>query len=210
MKMKRFAAIWVSFLLLGANLLAQPVWKLDKEYSSIRFQVENIIVLPQAKEGQEDLTMGVTRGKFRDFSISFQQGAPDFSNSKVEVEIQTNSVDTDNGPRDAHLRSDAFFDAEKYPVITFKSRSFKKTGKETYRIVGDLTIHGITHPIELEGRTNGMVIDNSGRKRLSFKATGRLNRRDYGLTWSSLIENGAFRISSYVQLNIQSNFIAEK
>ncbi len=207
--MKRFAAVWVSFLFLGTTLFAQPVWKLDKEYSSVRFQVENIIVLPQAKEGDEDLTMGVTRGKFRDFSIKFKQGAPDFSNSKVEVEIQANSVDTDNGPRDAHLRSDAFFNAEQYPLITFKSRSFKKTGKDRYSIVGDLTLHGITHPIKLEGRTNGMVVDNAGRKRLSFKATGRLNRRDYGLTWSSLIENGAFRISSYVQINIQANFVAE-
>jgi len=98
------------------------------------------------------------------------------------VEIQTASIDTDNERRDGHLKSADFFDAEKFPAISFKSTGYEKTGDKTFTLTGNLTMHGVTKPITLEGKVNGIITDQRSNKlKAGLKLTGTVNRLEFGV-----------------------------
>ena len=194
-------------LLLGIAMIAGSRWQLDSAHSSIGFEVNHIVVFGQPVEEEENVTMGVTAGQFCDFNVNFVKGAADFSGSKLDVVIQVSSIDTDNAPRDAHLRSSDFFNAEQYPEIRFKSKTFAPIGDNHYKIVGDLTVRGVTKEIEMAARTNGVYENEAGQRYVSFSANSSINRLDFDLKWSKMLESGAFRVSNYVNLKIQANFV---
>lgn len=209
--MKKIYLISIFVFLVLKIINAGDEWQLDKAHSSVAFEVEHLVMLDKVeKETEGEFTLGTTQGKFNDFEIKFIQGRSDFTDSKVEAVIRVNSIDTGNEYRDAHLQSESFFYANKNPVILFQSNSFEKTGESTYRLSGDLSMRGVTKPVEFEVRMSGDPVEQSGSLYVSFTATGKINRYDFGLQWNEVMETGGFRVSNYVKFTIQGNFVKKK
>ena len=155
-------------LLTGMWVSAQSTWKSDKAHSKVGFAITHLMI-------------SEVEGHFSDFDIT-ATASDTFGDAEFMVDIKTTSIDTDNGRRDDHLRSADFFDAEKYPSITFKSTGYEKTGDKTFRLTGDLTMHGVTKPITLEGKVNGVITDQRSQKlKAGLKLTGTINRLDFGV-----------------------------
>ncbi len=186
--MKHMFAIAVAFALLGSVGSAQAnVWKQDNAHSRVNFSVTHMVI--------SEVT-----GGFKDFDVTLTEGKDDFSGSTLEATIKTASINTENEMRDKHLRSDDFLNAEKYPVISFKSTSFEKTGENTYKITGNLTLRDVTKPVVLEAKFLGQVADGRGNLKAGFKATTSINRFDYGVKWNKEIEAGGLIVSDKVDL----------
>jgi polyisoprenoid-binding protein YceI len=190
--MKHTFAVFSLFLLLlvAGPLSAQTAgWKLDKAHSSIEFSIRHLVI------------SSVT-GKFKDFDISFNSSKADFTDATVSATIKVASIDTDNERRDAHLRTDDFFNAEKYPLIKFKSTSFEKTGNDTYAIKGNLTIRDTTKSVTFDAVYNGSIKAPWGATVSSWKATLVINRFDYGLKWDKALETGGLIAGDKVTITI--------
>jgi polyisoprenoid-binding protein YceI len=155
-------------------LAAQTEWKMDKNHSDIRFTVTH-------------MTISQLDGEFKDFEGKVVSTGDDFNNATVEFTAKTASVNTDNEGRDKHLKSDDFFNAEKYPDITFKGKLNKK-GKK-YMLVGNFTMRDVTKPVAFDVQYNGQVPTKRGKK-AGFVLTGAVNRFDYGVKWDSKLEDG--------------------
>ena len=169
--MFKFKAITVvaAIALLSFTLPFANTWKSDSVHSRFGFSVNH-------------LGIASFSGSFKDYKISITNNAADFSDAVVELTAETKSINTDNEMRDKHLQSPDFFDAEKYPQITFKSTSFKKTGAKTYKATGDLTLHGVTKKIELDATLVGTAVHPQSKKDLvGFKVTGTIKRSDFGI-----------------------------
>ncbi len=165
----------LSFGLLGAN--AQATWAFDEAHTSVRFTVTHLAV-------------NEVNGIFKTFSGSVVSKNDDFTDAQIDFKIDVASLNTENAGRDKHLKSDDFFNAEKYPAISFKGTSFKKAAGNRYVLEGDLTIRDVTKPVKLDVVYNGTVKDNKGVSHAGFKVTGTINRFDYNLKWNALVEAG--------------------
>jgi polyisoprenoid-binding protein YceI len=154
-------------LLLVTTTFAQS-WSVDKVHSKLGFGITNLGIL--------EFT-----GGFKKFDAKISGSKADFSDAAVELTADVNSIDTYNEQRDNHLKSPDFFDAAKYPTITFKSQSFKKTGDKTYAVAGDLTFHGVTKPVTLTATLNGTGVHPQSKKDIAgFTVTGTFKRSDFG------------------------------
>ena len=176
---------------------AQSSWKVDPAHSKVSFSVSHMVI--------SDVT-----GRFNDFDATLVQMKDDLSDSKLTATIKTKSIDTDNEGRDKHLKSADFFDAEKFPEITFLGKSFEKTGKDTYKISGDLTMHGATKQVVLDTKFNGQMTDPWGNVRAGFKATGIVNRKDFGIIYNKTLEAGGLLIGEDVGIVINVEMVKEK
>jgi polyisoprenoid-binding protein YceI len=194
--MKRIFLIG-AVLLSTASLFAQTKWSVDKAHSSVRFSVEHLVI-------------SEVEGQFKDFDGSISSPSADFSNAQVNFTINVNSIDTDNDGRDKHLKGADFFDTEKYPVITFKSTSFKKVSGNKYQLTGNLTLHGVTRPATFSVTYGGTVKDGYGNIKSGFKASGSINRFDYGLKWNALTEAGGATVGKDVALDLKLEFAQAK
>ena len=164
-------------------------WVADKAHSQVKFSVSHMVVAE-------------VTGRFTDFDLTLKQGNEDFTGSTITATIKTASVNTDNDKRDTHLRSDDFFNAAKYPEIKFVSKSFEKTGKDTYKITGDLTIRDVTKTVELDTKYNGSIKDPWGNPKAGFKATTTINRTEYGAKWNKVLEAGGFLVGENVEITL--------
>jgi polyisoprenoid-binding protein YceI len=140
------------------------------------------------------------RGTFREFEGSAHLDFVDLSKSHVQVTIKVASIDTRNADRDTHLRSNDFFAMDDYPEITFKSTALEAAGPDTYRVVGDLTIRGVTKSVEFEAERSGPVTDPWGNTRIGFSGTLKVNRKDWGVNWNMALEAGGIAVSEEVTL----------
>jgi len=140
------------------------------------------------------------RGTFREFEGSAHLDFVDLSKSSVLVTIKVASIDTRNADRDAHLRSNDFFAMEDYPEITFTSTQLEVAGEDIYRVVGDLTIRGITKSVQFDAERSGPVIDPWGNTRIGFSGTLKVNRKDWGVNWNMALEAGGIAVSEDVTL----------
>ena len=162
--------------------LAQTSWSIDKAHSKIGFTVTHMVVAE-------------VEGKFNEFDGTVNSKADDFNGAEVTFTAKTASVDTDNDRRDTHLRSPDFFEAEKYPEITFKGNLVKNG--TTYKLKGDLTMKGVTKPVEFDVTYGGRI--NTGRgEKAGFKLSGKINRQDYGLSWSNKVPTGELVVGDEV------------
>ena len=186
--MKRtLLATLVVAVILGANAFAQTgKWALDRTHSQISFSVSHMVVAE-------------AEGKFDSFDVAVLADKEDLTDAKVDVTIQVASVNTDNKDRDNHLKSADFFEAEKFPTITFKSKELKKVGDNKYKLIGDFTMHGVTKPVELDAKFGGVVKDGKGRLHAGFKVTWQVNRQDYGVKWSKKIDNNGLVVGDVVE-----------
>ena len=173
----------------GSTVFAQSTnWAIDKVHSKIGFAVAH---------------MGVaeTEGKFNDYEGTVVSKSPkDFDGAEVSFTAQAASIDTENERRDGHLKSPDFFDAAKYPTITFKG-NLVKSGS-AYKLKGDFTMHGVTKKVEFDV-TGGSVVDTGRGIKSGFKFNGTINRQDYGLTWSNKVATGELVVGDNVDLSIR-------
>jgi len=145
---------------------AQSTWKADNAHSKVGFAITHLMI-------------SEVEGHFGEFDITATADEA-FSEPDFTVDIKTASIDTDNDKRDNDLKSDHFFDVATYPSISFKSTAIEKTGDKTFKLTGDLTIHGVTKPVTLEGKLNGIITDQRSQKlKAGLKLTGTINRLDF-------------------------------
>jgi len=182
-----FLLLFVS--LINAQTKEENVWAVDKAHSKIGFAVTHLLI-------------SEVEGYFKDFDLKVVTDREDFVDAKIEFTAKTASIFTDNEKRDEHLKSDDFFNSEKFPEMKFVSKSFKKVGKNKYKLTGDLTIRDVTKPITLDVVYNGTVKDPWGNTKAGFNVTGKLNRFDYGLKWNALTELGGAVVDKIVKLRI--------
>ncbi len=195
--MKKLTAYIIALLLTAGSAFAQTAWELDKVHTNVMFTVSHMVVAE-------------VTGSFTDFDASISHTKPDYSDAQASMTIKVASISTDNEKRDAHLKSEDFFAAEKFPEITFKSKSFKKTGDNTYKITGDFTMRGVSKTIELDAKYKGEVKDPWGNIRSGWKVTGTINRLDFGVNWNKAIEAGGFVVGPDVEININTEFTKKK
>jgi len=186
-----FLTAAILFTVIG-GVVAQTIWKADKAHSKIDFSVTHMVIAE-------------VDGRFTDFDATLTGSKDDFSDAKITATIKTASITTDNDFRDKHLRSDDFFNADKYPEIKFKSASIEKTGENTYKITGDLTIRDTTKTVVLDTKYNGQIVGMGATKR-AFKATTTINRFDYGVHWDKTIESGGLVVGKNVDITLLLEF----
>jgi polyisoprenoid-binding protein YceI len=174
-------------VLFSASLFAQTKWTVDKAHSKVQFSVAHMVI--------SDVT-----GNFKNFDTYVETNGDDFENAKIDFWADVNSINTENEGRDKHLKSDDFFNAEKFPKITFKGKSMKKVGEGKYQLTGDFTMRDVTKQITLDVVFRGMVKDPWGNTKAGFKITGEVNRFDYGLKWNGLVETGGLVVGKTVSL----------
>ena len=174
---------------------AQTKWYIDPKHSEVKFKVRHLAIT----------NVG---GTFKTFSGEVQAGNDGFKDAVVGFELYTNSIDTNLAERDGHLKSPLFFDAEKFPKITFSGILLKQDNG--YELDGGLTIFGITKAVRLEVEFNGIEKDvNVGLTRAGFEVNGKINRNDFGLTWNKLTEAGNFVVGEEVKLHFDIQLIKQ-
>jgi polyisoprenoid-binding protein YceI len=146
------------------------------------------------------------RGAFKDFEGTAHVDTATPANSKVELTIKTDSIDTGVEDRNAHLRSADFFEIEEHPEITFSSTDVSRDGDD-WTITGDLTIKGTTKPITIEFESTGSARDPFGNLRIGFEGHTTLSRKDWGLTWNAALETGGFLVSDKIKLEFDISAI---
>lgn len=143
------------------------------------------------------------RGSFNEFEGTGSFDADHPANSSLQVTIQAASIDTRNEDRDAHLRSNDFFDMETYPTISFASTSIAPISDDQYRVTGDLTIKGVTLPITLDLETTGTAQDPWGNTRLGLEGATIINRKDWGVSWNAALETGGVLVGEKITLEFE-------
>ncbi|RMD51278.1 MAG: polyisoprenoid-binding protein [Ignavibacteria bacterium] len=176
---------------------AQTKWSFDKAHTEVKFEVTHLVI-------------STVTGFFKDFDGTVVTEGDNFENAQIDFTINAASIYTDNAKRDAHLKSPDFFDAEKYPEITFKGKSFTKVSDNKYKLVGDLKIKDVTKEITLDVTYNGTVKDPWGNTKAGFKLTGSVNRFDYGLKWNALIETGGAVVGKDVDIIVNVELAKKK
>lgn len=155
-------------LFLSTQSFAQTVWSFDDAHSNLQFSVTNLMV------AEIEGSMIIRQAR-----LTFTQ--PDFSDGDIFILADVNTIDTDHDGRDEHLRSPDFFDAAKYPDLTFKSTSFQKKGDQKYAVTGNLTFHGITKPVTMEVLATEAIRPYDNKTVIGFKANGTIKRTDFDI-----------------------------
>jgi polyisoprenoid-binding protein YceI len=167
---------------------ATTTYTIDKAHSEATFQVRHLLTK--------------VRGRFSDFEGTIEYDPDSPQRSSVKAMIQATSIDTNEADRDKHLRSADFFGVDQFPTLTFTSTRVTKKGRDTFDMVGDLTIHGVTRPVTLNVSFLGKAKDPWGNERLGFEADTTINRKDFGLTWNAALETGGFLVGDEVKINL--------
>lgn len=173
------------------------VWSLDIAHSSVHFAVKHLVI-SQAK------------GSFMNYALKVETIGSEFSDAKIEFEIAVNSINTASTDRDNHLKAADFFDVEKYPTIKFVSKSMTKINDEEYKLIGDITIKGITKSIDFKVNYGGQLVDPWGNVRAGFTIESSIDRFDYGLNWNTLLEAGQAMLGKVVKLQAEIEIITSK
>jgi len=168
--------------------MATTKWVLDPMHSEVQFKVKHLVI-------------STVTGSFKVFEGHLTTENDDFRDADINFSLDVNSIDTNQEQRDGHLKSAEFFDSEQYPTISFKSTSFD--GEE---LKGDLTIKGVTKPVTLEVEHGGSATDFYGNTKAGFEVTGKINRKDFGLTWDGVTEAGSVVLGSDIKLSINVQF----
>ena len=170
-------------------------WQVDPDHSSFQFKVRH-------------LTVSNVKGDFTKVKGAVTMDDKDVSNLNVELTIDAASVNTGHAKRDEHLKASDFFDVAKYPTITFVSKKVIKDGPDRLKVIGDLTIHGVTREVtvNVEGPTQE-VKDPGGNLRRGATGTAKINRKDFGLTWNRALETGGVVVGEDVDISVEIELI---
>ncbi len=170
----------------------KTTWNIDPDHSEIGFKVKHMMI-------------STVSGYFDNFEGSVKSADDNFKDADFDFSAEIQTINTKNKDRDAHLKSDDFFQAEKFPKLRFKSKSFDGS-----TLVGDLTIRDVTKEISLETDFNGVAVDPYGRTKAGFEMSGSINRKDFGLTYNSVTEAGNVVVGDKIRLTIDAQFIKQQ
>jgi polyisoprenoid-binding protein YceI len=171
--------------------MALVKWDIDHAHSSVDFTVRHLLV-------------SKVRGRFTKWTGELHIDEQALANSRVDVEIDVASVDTHEAQRDAHLRSGDFFEVEKHPRIVFKSKRVEEKGKDHLAVTGDLTIRGATREVVLDVERGGVIAkDPWGKRRAGFTATAKINRKDFGVNFNQVLDQGGLALGEEVAITIE-------
>lgn len=191
----------------GDGLMAEPTgstqtavkaetWVFDPAHSIAEFSVRHMMI-------------ATVKGRFKKMEGKIVGSLQDPEHASVELAIDVNSIDTGEPQRDAHLRSADFFDAEHHPTLTFKSRRIERAGDGRFRVVGDLTMRGVTREVPVDVTFEGQVKDPWGNERAAFTAETRVNRKEWGLNWNALLEAGGVVVGDEVKISVHVEAIRQ-
>jgi polyisoprenoid-binding protein YceI len=172
-------------------------WVIDPMHSEVQFKVKHLVI-------------STVTGFFKSFEGELDTTNDDFEDADISFSLDIDSIDTNQSQRDGHLKSPEFFDADQFPKITFKSTSFKKTEDDEYELKGDLTAKGITKPVTLEAEFGGSTDDFYGNTKAGFEVTGKINRKEFGLTWDGVTEAGSIVLGEDIKILINLQFAKVK
>jgi polyisoprenoid-binding protein YceI len=170
------------------------VWTLDMSHSEIGFTVRHAGI-------------SKVRGRFTDASAEAHIGQS-LADASLHATVETASFDSGDANRDGHVKGPDFFDVENFPEMTFRATSAEGDG-EDYTLTGDLTIRGITKPIELEVEFTGVAVDPFGATRAGFSAEAEISRKEFGLTWNAVLETGGLLVSDKVRINVEAALVKQ-
>ena len=172
-------------------------WTLDASHTQLQFRVRHMMLT------------NVT-GDFKKFEVDVETQGDDFSTAKISATLDTGSVTTGNEQRDTHLKSDDFFNAEKYPEIKFTGTSLTHVGDDHWILQGDITIRDVTKPVSFEVLYMGMIDDPWGNRKVGFEVNGKIKRKDFGLKWDVVTEAGGVVAGDEVRIHCNAQFIKQK
>jgi len=184
-------------LVMTISSFAQSTWVIDNIHSKVKFSVSHLVI-------------SEVEGDFGVYSGTLQSSSPDFTDANIDFSVDVQSINTGNEMRDRHLKSDDFFNAERYPKMTFTSVSWKKTTDQNYLLEGDLTIRDVTKRVSFAVVYGGTVKDGYGNTKAGFKGTAVINRLDYGLKWNVLTEAGGATVGKDVTVTLKLEFSQKK
>jgi polyisoprenoid-binding protein YceI len=176
----------------GGNEMAR--YELDPTHTHIGFTAKHMMV-------------STVRGNFSEWSGYVEGDVSDPTAAQAEATIKTASIDSGASDRDNHLRSADFFNVDEYPEMTYRSTTIEKIDDSNYRVTGDLTIKTTTRPVTLEVEVGQPFADGWGNERLGVSATGKINRKDWGLEWNMLLEAGRLLVSEEAKLEIDTELV---
>lgn len=195
--MKKSTMVFALALTTVFSSFAQTTtWMLDASHTNIKFNVQHMVITE-------------VTGFFKKFEGKVISKDDNFENAQIEFTADASSIFTDNEKRDGHLQGDDFFNAAKFPKITFMGKSFKKIGDKTYKLVGDLTMRDVTKQVEFIV-TYGGIASAWGQTKAGFKLRGKINRYDYGLKWNSLTEAGGMTVGDIVEVDCNIELVKQK
>ena len=176
-----------------AAVTTTGTWQIDSAHTTAQFAVKHMMI-------------ATVKGSFSDVTgtVSYDPGVGLIN---VDVQIPVATIDTRNAQRDAHLRSPDFFDAESHPTITFKGRRIEGDVDSEFRLIGDLSMRGVTREVALNVTREGAGPDPYGNERVGFSATGKVNRQDFGLRWNMALEAGGVVVSDDVKISIDVELV---
>jgi polyisoprenoid-binding protein YceI len=169
---------------------ATTKWAIDKTHSNVKFTVTHLVI-------------SEVEGYFKIFDGSMEHSKPDYSDAKINFSVDINSINTDNENRDNHLKSDDFFNAQKFPQMKFESTSFTPLGNNNYKLTGNLTIRDVTKPVTFDV-TYGGIANMGTTVKSGFRAKTTINRFDYGLKWDKATETGGLVVGKDVNITVNA------
>jgi polyisoprenoid-binding protein YceI len=172
-------------------------WAIDTAHSHVGFGIKHLMIAN-------------VRGQFTDVQGKVVVDESDPTSAAVDITIGTKSVTTGDEKRDAHLRSPDFFDVDRFPAMTFRSKRVEGKSGDTLRVIGDLTIRGVTHDVALDVELLGRAKDPWGNEHAAFEAKTKINRGDYGLTWNAALEAGGFLVGDEVKISIEAQLLKQQ
>lgn len=171
-------------------------WVLDPTHSEVTFKVKHLMFTNVS-------------GNFTKFEAAAESEDDTFNNASFSFSADVDSINTNNADRDGHLKSGDFFDAAQFPTISFKSTSVSKESEDELDITGDLTIHGVTKSVTLDVEFGGIQKDPWGNVKSGFSVTGKINRKDFGLSWNAALETGGVMLGEEVKLALELQFVKQ-
>jgi polyisoprenoid-binding protein YceI len=172
-------------------------WTLDPAHSELKFKVKHMMI------------SNVT-GNFKKFNVEANTDEDDFTKAKINVTADLNSIDTNNEQRDTHLKSADFFETDKHPEAKFESTSVSKKHDDVYEVKGNLTIRGTTKPVTLNAEFGGIGKDPYGNIKAGFTVEGKINRKDFGLTWNAPLEAGGVLVGDELKIQSEIQLVKQK
>ena len=169
-------------------------WIIDPTHSEVAFKVKHLVI-------------STVTGYFRKFEGNAESTSEDFSGATIAFSLAVDSIDTNQSDRDQHLKSADFFDTANFPNISFAGKLVNQGGE--YQLVGDLTLKGITKEVTLDVTYGGTVADPYGQTKAGFEIEGKINRKDFGLTWSAITEAGSVVVSDQVRLQFSIQLVKQ-
>jgi len=178
-------------------MTAKTTWVIDPSHSEIAFKVKHLMI-------------SNVKGSFSEFSGQLVTDGDDFSTAEISFQINSASISSGVADRDGHLKSPDFFDVENYKEITFTSGKLKNTGNDEFELTGNLAIKGVSQPVKLDVEFGGLMTDPWGNVKAGFTLNGKINRKDFGLTWNAALEAGGVLVSDDVRLNMEVQLLKQQ